>query len=313
MNIPLVVGDDAIGNGQPQPRSPLACREIGEKQFVAVSGRNALPVVPDGQLDRLPGGKKPAGQGELFAIGLIHGLQRIVDQIDQHPLELFRIHLSQGEVGSQLLDHIHAVEAAVAGGQGALDDGVEVGGHHAGRGQLGESGECIHHSLQGLDFLGNGVHAILDGGLKTGRGRGRGAAAEPQGPGSGQVLEDSVSRKLNRGQWILDLVSHAPSHLSPCGGFLGSEQLGQVLQDHYESLRSGIRRIQRAEGDRAVEGPRSGLEFQLLGSDSHPACLGGQAANFGQVFGLEQLRQGQTGVVGPPQHLLSSLVHGVDG
>src|SRR5262245_20777347 len=71
------------------------------------------------------------------------------------------------------------------------------------------------------------------------------------------------SRKLNRSQWILDLVGNATSDIRPGRGSLRGNQFGNVVQSH-DIASVGLPRLLTGDADRKVALPTVAADCDLV-------------------------------------------------
>ena len=89
------------------------------------------------------------------------------------------------------------------------------------------------------------------------------------------MTPDTLGRKRQRGQRILDLVRDATRYLAPCRLLLGAQNVGQVFQHDYVSRALAAvagrlrRRVEGGDGDGDIQPHPAGDDLHLAGGASH--------------------------------------------
>src|SRR5512135_3688678 len=187
VDMPKMVGDDLTHDRQAQTGSPFSGREIGQEQAILVFLREAASCVDDLNADRPL--LRPAGCADLEDFGVLaagHGLQRVVEYVYEDALHLFGIQAEERDIGSEGLDYLHILDAAVVKRQCVLQDPVQFHLLRPDSRQPGETGELVYQVLQGRRLLGNGPCAFLEEGPKR---------REISRPGARRVLQRAAIRR----------------------------------------------------------------------------------------------------------------------
>ncbi len=197
--------------------------------------------------------------GDELALGVVAGrdldlalladdLQGVVQDVDQHALDLLDVQLDQRrQVHVELDLELDVLVDGGIDGQQLLQYFVDVALAELDLGQAGEVGELLGQVLDRVQLLGDDVQAVLDDGAELFR-------------GLVQAAQDPLRGDLDRGERVLDLVGDALGHLAPDQHALGLDQLGQVGQHHQQPGEAVVDRVAQL-GD--LDGQVDVLALQL--------------------------------------------------
>ena len=213
-----MVGDYTADNGQPKAGSRLFCGKIRFEQTGLVLGRDAGAIVGNGEGRHLQLGVIPAADRDLPL--LLHGRHGILQEVDDHPLDLVPVDHDLGKVFVGLEQECHPAVRFLVERQGLADQGIEVVWLRLDRRHAGKIGKLVDQVFQLIHRLDDHLGAFVKDRLIAAEAR---QVAFPQ----------PLGRKLDRRERILDLVGDAPGHLAPGRHALGLHHLGHVVQHQH--------------------------------------------------------------------------------
>src|SRR5438309_3336957 len=207
---PVVVRDDGGHDGEPEPGAVGLGREVGLEQPRLHLRRHARAVVGDLEPHHAEARVVPRRQldaremdrGGAAAAGLGAGGDRVVEQVEQRPLDPLTVHLELGQLGLGIEREADLAVAFAEEDERLLDQPVQVLQRVRARRHAREGGELVHQRLQLVDLLDDGARALLEHGAVGAEARGV-AAAKP------------LRRELDRRERILDLVRDAARDFPP--------------------------------------------------------------------------------------------------
>ena len=238
----------------PRPGALFLRREMGQEELVLVLGRDPGSAVRDFDV-HLVGLFVERCANDDFTL-FIHGVNGVVDQVDEDPLHLLGIEgQDRRHVGPDVDLDRDVGEDAPEQGHDLGDDVPEAGRLEVDLGQAGEIRELVDEGLDRLGLLDDDPGPLLD----------HLAAARV---GLLEVLQDPLGVELDGRQRVLDLVGDALGDFLPGGDLLGLDQLAEVVEDddHAREVLAGLPERGQGQGDGgllAVE-----MELDLLVGDA---------------------------------------------
>ena len=212
----------------------------------------------------------------------IHGLHGIIEDVHKDTLHLLPI---DHDPWQGLIKLRQKFDVPMRGGveqNHVLQGGMQRLALHHRRRQAREVGKFIHHTLEAVHFVHDRHRRLIKNVVKI-----AGLLKK--------LLPQPFRRKLDRREWILDLVRNPLSHLLPGRRLLALDQCREIVEDNHRP-QLAARLIAQS---RSVQPQHQGVASQLglaFPSDGFP-CARAQAFDqfhkHGEANGFEHIAQGQ--------------------
>ena len=207
-----MLGDDARGNRQAQPRAAVFCGKMRQEKFVLVLGRNAVARIRNGYLYRIGFDVQLRGHGDLPNRRVLQCFRGVVDQIDDHAAQQGRRRRAQeADPVCKFGLQSDSVEAPGKHFHGFLHGGVGV--DVAASLAVGKRTNCENSLTKATAWP---LHA------RSSCAHSRAIAISSASLGAVgsfvaavQLAREALRRKLNGCQRVLDLMCDTPSHFLP--------------------------------------------------------------------------------------------------
>src|SRR5262245_36588715 len=151
LDVSFMIRNDSADNGKPEPRAAFLPREVRYEEFILVLRSNARAFIGHAYNGasslRIVIGRQP------HTSFVIHRLDRIVQQIHQHPLQLFPIKIQQWEIFIQVDQQFDLSMRTSIEGDDFVDYIVKGLVSHLRRREAGKLRKLIHHVLQTRNLI----------------------------------------------------------------------------------------------------------------------------------------------------------------
>ncbi len=235
--------DDAAGDGEAEAGAAILGGEMREEEFVFVFWRDAVARVSNFDFDGIAIASETRRDGDGAECGAFEGFGGVVDQVDKHATNEFRVGFHDGKRGSEVAVDFDAVEASAKNVESLRGDGVDVRRSKARGREAGKLRKFVDERLERLHFALDEAGALGDE-----RGQIGAIFAASRRGGAFKVAQEALGGELNRSERILDFVRDALSDFLPGGGLLGAEKFGDVIDDD-DVARIGTAGTEGANGD----------------------------------------------------------------
>src|SRR5437867_2472989 len=145
-----VFGDDPAHDRETEPAAAPFGRVIREEQLLALGRRDARAVVCDNDTDEVVSGVELRLDHDVASP--LHGLDRVVDQVDDDATDLLHIQPHQRNAGRKPLRDPYVAEDAIVQRERIGDELANIRRHRARRWHARELRELVNEALQRLHF-----------------------------------------------------------------------------------------------------------------------------------------------------------------